>query len=103
MENARVESVLKAMAAENRHRGGHARAVIEWLTGGEDIGRVDLAGVLRFAWYEMPVKWAGPPDMQAAVLEAAGELFNRLGLERYAQVFLSDETREDGGCRSLRR
>lgn len=67
MEDARVESVLKAMAAEDRHRGDHARAVIEWLAGGEDIGGVDLAGVLRFAWYEIPVEWAGPPDMHVAV------------------------------------
>lgn len=93
MENARVESVLKAMAAEDRQRADHARSVIEWLTGGEGIAGVDLAGVLRFAWYEMPVKWAGPLDMRTAVLEAAGELFKRLRLERYAYVFLSHETR----------
>jgi hypothetical protein len=92
MKDARLEKVLQAIATVDRRRADRARSVIEWLTGGEGLDGLDLAGVQRFAWYELPLKWSGPPDRHAAVLEVAGELFKGLGLERYAAVFRSPET-----------
>ena len=92
MNDARLERVLQAIATVDRRRADRARSVIEWLTGGEGLGVVDLASVQRLAWYELPLKWSGPPHRHAEVLEVAGELFERLGLERYAAVFRSPET-----------
>lgn len=94
MEDGGLERVLRELAAVDRRRSGIAHAVVEWLAGGEGLDQIDLAGIQRFAWYELPSKWMAPADGHAAVLEVAGELFERLGLERYAAVFRSAETVE---------
>jgi len=81
------------MAAADQDRADLARSTFEWMTGGEGLDRVDLAHVMEFAWYALPLKWRVPLDEHIAVVDAAGELFERLGLDRYAEVFRSSETR----------
>jgi len=91
--DARAERALEAMAAADQDRADLARSTFEWMTGGEGLDRVDLAHVMEFAWYALPLKWLVPLDEHLAVVDAAGELFERLGLDRYAEVFRSSETR----------
>jgi len=82
------------MVASDPDRGQTAESVAEWLTAGEGVGVIDLAGVQRFAWYVLPVKWLGSPDEHKEVLAAAAELFDGLDLPMYAAVCRSSETEE---------
>lgn len=86
--------VLAEMAADDQDRAEMAEAVADWLTAGEGIERIDLAGVQRFVWYELPVKWMGNAGLRRRALEAAVELFDRLGMARYAEVCRSPVTTE---------
>jgi len=90
----RIQQVLKDMVASDPGRGQTAESVVEWLTAGEGVELIDLAGVQRFAWYGLPVKWSGSPDEHRRVLAAAAELFDGLDLSRYAAVCRSSETEE---------
>lgn len=94
MEDDLIQRVLAAMVADDPERGRTAESVAEWLTAGEGVGVIDLARVQRFAWYELPMKWYGPPDQHRRVLAAAAELFDGLDLPRYAAVYRSAETAE---------
>ena len=94
MTDDRIQQVLKDMVASDPDRGQTAEAVAGWLTAGEGVEMIDLAGVQRFAWYSLPVKWSGSPDEHRRVLAAAAELFDRLDLPRYSAVCRSEETEE---------
>ena len=94
MEDDRIQQVLKDIVASDPDRGQTAESVAGWLTAGEGVGVIDLAGVQRFAWYSLPVKWLGSPDEHRRVLAAAAELFDGLDLARYAAVCRSEETEE---------
>lgn len=92
MEDDRLRRALAALAAADHERASLAESVADWLTGGEGVDVIDLGRVLRFAWYELPVKWAGPPDLHRGALHAAAELFDHLGMRRYADVCRSPTT-----------
>ena len=92
MQHDPLQRALAEMEAVDPDLARTAESVVEWLTAGEGVEVIDLAGVLRFAWYELPVKWSGPPDLSGRVLAAAAELFDRLDLTRYAAVCRSTET-----------
>lgn len=92
MLDDRLDRVLAEMTAIDARRGQEARFIIDSLTGGEGLDVLDLAAVLRFAWYGLPLKWVGPTARHMWVVEIAGELFQRLGLDQYASVFRSSET-----------
>jgi hypothetical protein len=81
------------MAAVDPDLARTAQLIADWLTSGEGA-EIDLAGVQRFAWYVLPVKWSGPPDLHKRALDAAAQLFDRLDLPRYAAVCGSAETAE---------
>jgi hypothetical protein len=87
-----VERVLAEMLGADRELGHHARGVYETLTWGEGLERIDQNAVQYFAWYTLPVKWIVPDGDQTKVLQAAAELFDRVGLARYAEVFRSETT-----------
>ena len=89
-----MQQVLRDMATSDSDRGRTAQSVADWLTAGEGVEMIDLAGVQRFAWYGLPVKWSGSPDENRGVLTAAAELFDGLNLPRYAEVCRSPETEE---------
>ncbi|MFQ5968748.1 MAG: hypothetical protein ACE5MI_14280, partial [Acidimicrobiia bacterium] len=86
--------VLAEMAADDQDRADMAEAVADWLTAGEGTETIDLASVQRFVWYELPVKWMGNGGLRRRTLEAAAELFDRLGMARYAEVCRSPVTSE---------
>jgi hypothetical protein len=92
MEDDSLQRALAEMEAVDPERARTAESLAEWLTAGEGVGVLDLARVLRFAWYALPVKWIGPPELHRKALDAAAELFDRLDLPRYAAVCRSAET-----------
>ena len=92
MEDDLLQRVLAEMAADDSDAALMAESAAEWLTAGEGVGVVNRADVQRFAWYELPLKWVGPPDQHRRVLDAAAELFDRLDLSHYAAVCRSSET-----------
>ncbi len=94
MEDDLLQRVLAEMAADDSDAARLAESAAEWFTAGEGAGVVNLAGVQRFAWYELPLKWVGPPDQHRRVLDAAAELFDRLDLPHYAAVCRSPKTAE---------
>ena len=94
MADDHMQRVLADMVAADPDRGRDAASVVDWLTAGEGIEVIDLAGVQRFAWYDLPVKWLGPRDRQRGLLAAAAELFDRLEMSGYADVCRSPETAE---------
>lgn len=89
-----LRQALAELAAVDPDLARTAESVAEWLTAGEGVEVIDLAGVQRFTWYELPVKWSGPPDLHERALDAAAQLFDRLGLPAYAAVCRSDKTAE---------
>lgn len=94
MKDDLLQQALKELAAINSDLAQTAESVADWLTAGDGVEVIDLAGVQRFAWYVLPVKWSGPPDLHMRALDAAAQLFDRLDLPRYAAVCRSDETAE---------
>lgn len=94
MEDDRLERVVADIVARDPELGRTAESVAGWLTAGEGVEMIDLAGVQRFAWYQLPMKWLGSPDDHRRVLTAAAELFDGLDLPRYAAVCRSPETAE---------
>lgn len=94
MEDTSLERVLADMAKVDADRALMAESIFDSLTAGEGIEMIDLARVQRFAWYELPVKWLAPDDMRQHILEVSGELFDGLGMSRYADVCRSPVTGE---------
>ncbi|GBD85421.1 hypothetical protein BMS3Abin02_01828 [bacterium BMS3Abin02] len=92
MKDDSLQQALAELKAVDSDLARTAESVVEWLTAGEGVEVIDLAGLLRFAWYELPTKWSGPSGLHSRALEAAAELFDRLDLPRYAAVCRSSET-----------
>ena len=83
---------LGELARTEPDRAGLAEAVIDWLTAGEGVEAIDLGRVMRFAWYELPIKWLDGPEVHRRALEVAADLFDHLDLPGYAAVCRSPVT-----------
>jgi hypothetical protein len=92
MGDEQLERVLAEMAAVDPDRASMAESIIESLTAGEGMERIDLASVQRFAWYELPLKWTAPDDLRQHILDVSCDLFDGLDMPRYADVFRSPAT-----------
>jgi hypothetical protein len=92
MGEEQLERVLAEMAAVDPDRASMAESIIESLTAGEGMERIDLASVQRFAWYELPLKWIAPDDLRQHILDVSCDLFDGLDMPRYADVFRSPAT-----------
>lgn len=92
MGNELLEQVLAEIAKADPDRASMAESIVEALSAGEGIERIDLAGVQRFAWYELPLKWMAPDDLRQYILDVSCDVFDGLGMSRYADVFRSPTT-----------
>ena len=88
----RLTEALTELTTEDPELGRLAEGIVDWLTSGEGEETIDLAGVQRFAWYELPMKWMESTEEHKRTLEAAAVLFDRLEMPRYAEVCSSEET-----------
>jgi hypothetical protein len=82
------------MAKVDPVRAELAKAWFDWLTAGAGVESIDLGRVQRFAWYELPARSAEPAGMRESALDAVAETFDRLGLDRYADLCRSPLTAE---------
>lgn len=94
MDGGSLSRAAAEVSAEGSDRALVVEALVEWLTGGEGPEMLHLAGVQRFAWYELPLKWLIPEDEHRIVLDVAGDLFERADMPLYAEVFRSPLTAE---------
>lgn len=69
-----------------------ARAVYDWIAGEGGIDEITLSRVLRFAWYDVSVKWMMSDRERRDVLAAGADLFEALELDSYAAVVRSSQT-----------
>ncbi len=92
MGDGRILRILEELREQDRELGSDAEGVWEWLTFGEGVGVITQESLQRFLWYELPLKWAGPPDTPKRAAQAAAVLLDRLGLDRYADICRSDAT-----------
>lgn len=92
MQHEPLGQALADMKAVDAHKAELAETVVESMTGGQSIEIIDLAGVQRFAWYTLPLKWMVSPDHRHEALEAGADLLDRLGLAGYAELLRSPLT-----------
>ncbi|HEX6873544.1 MAG TPA: hypothetical protein VF163_20795 [Micromonosporaceae bacterium] len=71
----------------------HARAVIDYVTGGSvDLAEVNGVHLLYFVWYQLPAKWSAPAAELAEVAAAAAELMRAVGKPRIAELIDAPKT-----------
>ncbi len=81
MNEAQIDAVLGALRARDQRLAAKSEAMWESLTWGEGVDVIDQEAVQRFLWYELPLKWAGSPELPSRVA-AAAELLDAMGLVR---------------------
>jgi hypothetical protein len=90
---ADVERAFDRMTARDAERGRDARHIYDTLTWGEGPGVLSQAGVQDWLWYRLPTKYmTNEADYKQRLAGIAGELFDELGLGRYAAICRSDTT-----------
>lgn len=82
------------MSRHDPRSADDARAVYDWIVGESDIAEIGLSRILRFAWFDLSVKWMGTDRERRDVLDAGATLFEALGLDSYASVLRSSQTAE---------
>lgn len=88
-----VEAALARIDARDPAVAREANHIYETLTWGEGPGMIDQAGVQDWLWYRLATKYlTDDPDHKRALAAAAAELFDELGLDRYAAICRSDTT-----------
>lgn len=91
MSAAAVNAALERIRQRHPTLGRHAQTAADWLTAGEGVEMLDQASVQEFLHYTLPRKL--PQQEWDAVVAGAAELFDELGLDRYAAIARSSETR----------
>lgn len=84
-----ISAVLRALAADDSEAADHARHALGWIVGDEDIddrAAVSLAGVERFVWYDLAVKWMMPDEDKPPVVDALARVFDLLDRPLCAEV-----------------
>ena len=92
MSRVDVEKVIDEMARSDSKAAEDARSLFEWLAGDGDENEITLSRLLRFAWYDLSVKWLMSDEDRRRVLAAGATLFTALGLDSYASVLSSTQT-----------
>lgn len=91
LTEADVRAAIASLESEHGQLAEHAWMT---LTAGEGPGMVSLAGVQNWAWWLLPKRSYTTEDFDwwVATVEAAAELFDRLGADAYASVCRSKTT-----------
>jgi len=92
MARVEVEKVIDEMARSDPEAAEDARSLFEWLAGDGDENEITLSRLLRFAWYDLSVKWLMTDSDRRSVLAAGATLFAALGLDSYAAALGSAQT-----------
>lgn len=89
-----VEVALAAVAAEDPEAADAARALLEGLTAGEELDDVLQLDLQDELWFRMPRRWMTGVGEQLTAAAALGDVFERLGMDRYAAICRDPATRE---------
>jgi hypothetical protein len=92
MSRVEVEKVIDEMARSDPEAAEDARSLFGWLAGDGDENEITLSRLLRFAWYDLSVKWLMTDEDHRRVLAAGATLLTALGLDSYASVLSSTQT-----------
>lgn len=93
LSSADIDRALERMTVRDAARGRDARHIYDTLTWGEGPGVLSQAGLQEWLWYRLPTKYmTDEADYKQRLAGIAGELFDELGLERYAGLCRSDTT-----------
>jgi hypothetical protein len=90
-----ISAALRALAANDSEAADDARHAIGWIVGGEDVddpAHVSLAGVERFVWYDLPIKWMMPDEDKQPIVDALARVFDLLDRRLCADVCRSPLT-----------
>lgn len=86
-------SVEDALAAQEPATADEARAARDWtLPDGGDWPDLTQLGLQNFLWYALPMKWMTDEAHHHEVAWALGDLFESVGLHRYAALCRSEDT-----------
>lgn len=89
-----VAAALERLRVRDRDAAGAAEAAWGWVAPQGESGEVHQRFVQDFLWYRLPVKWWTDEDEHLEIAAGLAELFDELGLARYAQLCRSATTRE---------
>jgi hypothetical protein len=92
-----ISAALRALATNDPDAADDARSAIGWIVGDEDVDdpvAVSLAGVERFVWYDLAVKWMIPDEDKPPIVDALARVFDLLGRPLCADVCRSALTVE---------
>ncbi len=82
--------VLAGLEPGRRQKAGW---VLDALVSDEnDLGGVLAYDVLRFVWYELPVKWTAPLEELTEIAQLTAEVMRVVGRGRVAELIESDRT-----------
>lgn len=90
-----ISQAVKAFAVSDPEAGEEAQSAVGWIVGGEDVddpAAVTLAGVQRFVWYELAVKWMMPDEDKPIIVDALARLLDILDRPACAEVCRSPLT-----------
>ena len=89
-----VASALAQLSRTDPKAAQTAENALSTLTAGEGLTALSQRTVQKFCWQVLPVRYAASTEEQKMVARALGELFELLGLPRYAEICASTATRE---------
>ena len=93
VSEADVERAIAEIAARDVERGRDAQHVYDTLTWGEGSSQLSQAVVQDWVWYRLATKYmTDDPDDKRQLADVAAELFDGLGLDRYAAICRSETT-----------
>ena len=84
-----ISQAVKVLAVSDPEAAEEARSAVGWIVGGEDVedpAAVTLAGVQRFVWYELAVKWMIPDEDKPIIVDALARLLDLLDRPACAEV-----------------
>lgn len=84
---------MQALTREDPAAATDARAAISWLSGDAGLGAISLMRLQEFLWYVLPSSWPMKTTGHLAVARALGRLLMLAGLDRYAEVCDSAQTK----------
>ena len=90
--DATVDAALTDLAMTDPVAANQAEAAFGALTWGQGLHIVSLRSVQEFLWYQLPSKFAVSVEEHREIAQALGELFDRVGLPRYAELCRSPIT-----------
>lgn len=89
-----VASALAELGRLDPKAAQAAESALTTLTAGKGLEPLSLLSVQEFCWYVLPARFAATRSEYEFVARSLGKLFALLDLDRYAEVCVSDTTRE---------